>query len=228
MKNFITALSILSFGWVSGACAFETEWGAWQQLLLTGKLVDDRLWLVHLEQQTRIGSKANSTNMSLFRVGAGRAIFNSPWIGLIGYAYVPVFRPSLYENRLWQQLGRKWSFNETNKFQIRFRTEQRRFQRFPTWGHRGRVLVRFDHLFPKHKMRFVVWNELLINLNDVASRSNTQGTPRGIGQNRFFLGPGFDLSDQAYVEVGYLNVITNRKTPNLRQNLIWTAFNWGF
>jgi len=199
----------------------ENDWGAWQQVLLQGSVQKESPWILHIEEQLRVAANANSMNVALFRAGFGRK-FEGGWSVLGGVGYIPAFRPKLYEGRIWQQIGKKFIFEDASILSFRLRTEQRRLHGFGRWGNRIRFMGRFEKSFAESSIKAVIWDEVLMNVNDVGAR----GTPSGFGQNRAFIGPGFALTPNAFLEIGYLNVFTHRKIENLHQSLIWTAMTW--
>jgi hypothetical protein len=141
-----------------------------------------------------------------------------------GYANIGLFddipENRAMEHRAWQQ-GLFTVPLDALTVQIRPRLEQRVRDNQPGVALRARALVRVNATFrPDIPVIVATWTELFFHLNDVE-----WGPRGGFDQNRLFLGLGIKGPPGTRVEVGYLNVITERPVgPSIAHNMSFNLF----
>lgn len=204
---------------------FVEELG-WFQVVATGPIVGN--WRLFMEAQPRVGSDPaeGDTNLRtlIIRPAVGYQITEA-WSLWLGYAYVPSFNPSRYENRVFQQ-SLHTRFVGPFKMVNRTRFEERMIQDAGQPALRLRHMVWLAYPLP----RWPAWSlvaalEPFINLNTV-----TNGPVGGFDQNRVYLGVSRQIGEHVRVEVDYLNqfVLGHDGGDDVVRNggFLLIAYNW--
>ena len=160
-----------------------------------------RFWLdMHLR-------RSSSNIVHIARPGVGWS-FSPSVSAFAGYAWVPVLPDegdTVNEHRLWQQLIFKHSIGDLS-LQSRTRFEQRMSGAGDDIGFRVREFVRASWSAGQDGRRgLVVWDELFVGLNEP-----DWGAPKGLDQNRTFVGPFTAVGESMRLEMGYLLLWLNR------------------
>lgn len=147
----------------------------------------------------------------LTRPGVGFQV--TPWLSLwAGYAWTPTFldgNPDVVnEHRAWEQVLLQYETSFRLNLQSRTRLEQRFHENGPEVGHRLRQFVRVSwRPSAEVPVGALVSDELFVAFN-----ATPWGQPSGVDQNRFFVGPFFQLAPWARIEAGYMFVYLDRAT----------------
>lgn len=175
------------------------EGQVWTAFLSTAKPAGDtselRLWLdLHLRR-----AAGGLVHIARPAVGWSFSPSLSAWAG---YAWVPVVpdeADTVNEHRAWQQIIVKHGFANWS-LQSRTRFEQRFSGAGDDVGLRVREFVRASWTpGPAAGHGLVFWDEAFVGLN-----APDWGAPRGLDQNRLFLGPFAAIGDTMRLEMGYL------------------------
>ncbi len=159
-------------------------------------------WRLWIDGQGRFRDDATAADQALGRAGVGYQLNDrtSLWLGYANVATFPQGRVTNHENRIWQQVlltDKAW-FGDWSS---RTRLEQRFIDGVSPVEWRLRQFVRFSTPLPVPlPLSFVVWDEVFVRLN-----STTPSARFGFDQNRAFAGLGYKWSEQARVEIGYMN-----------------------
>ncbi len=178
---------------------------------LSSRLTRWRLW-TEVQNRFRDLAKDEDLDQLLVRSALGYEVAKelSVWLG---YGYIPVFTEAdkvVNEHRLWQQL--LWS-SELDRWSLTSRT--RLEQRFiegaeePAW--RYRQFVRLARPLTRQlPLSLVLWDEVFVHLSSASPTIQT-----GFDQNRIFAGLGWQVTQPARIEIGYLNQFID--TPRLNR-----------
>ncbi len=189
------------------------EFQLWAALLGTAAIAPAppsfALWL---DAHTRRGA-AGTTR--IVRPGVG--LEATPWLSLwAGYAWVPTStdatESTIHEQRAWQQGVLKHRFDAIGvALQARTRFEQRFSDQGDDVGFRLRQFVRANWQ-PRADvpLGMAAWDELFVGLT-----RPDWGAPRGIDQNRVFLGPFLQIASWSRLEAGYLLAYLDRDPNDL-------------
>ncbi len=178
---------------------------------LSSRLTRWRLW-TEVQNRFRDLAKDEDLDQLLVRSGLGYELAKdlSVWLG---YGYIPVFAEAgkvVNEHRLWQQL--LWS-SEFDRFSFtsRSRLEQRFIEGAGVTAWRYRQFVRLAHPLARPlPLSLVLWDEAFVHLNSASPTIQT-----GLDQNRIFAGLGWQVTQPARIEIGYLNQFID--TPSLNR-----------
>lgn len=198
------------------------EFESWHLFFIQKSL--DSNWSLYAELQPRFHYTGGATQGSdfrqlivrpalLYRVGASSATLG------IGYAWAP--SPSnvaAYDHRAWQQL--QWDGRgRLGHLILRTRFEQRTFVGIPGPSFRARQMIRWLTSFP---LGLAISDEFFINLDAKAA-----GSVRGWEQNRFFVGSHQRLSQNVWVEAGYLNAwVVRAHRDDRKVHALYTFLGW--
>lgn len=207
MKTIIIAL--LSFS-VNTASALETDGIFWQQYFWQGP----KQWKLrpYVEVQTRLGDQFSRVQHLLFRPAVLYALSDQTSVWL-GYGWTPTFNFNTTafgdEQRFWQQFTHTFHLTERSSLTTRTRIEERILPSATGVGLRLRELIRYHLAFDDEKIwQLVIWDELFWQLNTV-----TSSVIAGYNQNRVLIGAYIQLSQNLYLEAGYLSIITRQAPP---------------
>lgn len=178
-------------------------------------LDEQRRYQLYLEAQPRLGDDLERVATVQGRAALGYMVDESFGFHL-GYAWTPLFYDSQYhriyrdEHRIWQQVLYRYDLWNI-QWQHRVRQEQRFIAPNDEVGHRSRYQLRGSYrLTVSYDSGVTVWDEVMVNLNDVQNAA-----PSGYDRNRIFLGPYWQI-DNARYEVGYLGEHLKRFGSNER------------
>jgi len=204
----------------------EHLFGQWSALFVNGKFGKDSPWNYMFEANIRSSQYPKSFNNNGYdigsipiRLGFGYQLDkeNSVMLGyLYQYSQPPYAKKDINENRAWQQYQNVQDFKEDGKFQIRTRFEQRTLEEGYGTALRARQQIKYTYPIVKD-WAFVLSEELFVNCNTVS-----WGPVAGIDQNRFFIGPSYQINKDIRTEVGYQNVFINKDTVDDQMNHIFT------
>lgn len=192
----------------------EHLFGQWTTAFINGKFGKDSPWIYMGEAGIRSSQYPKSFNNSGYdigsvpiRVGFGYQINkeNSVMLGyLYQYSQPPYAKKDINENRAWEQYQYVNDFKEDGKLQLRTRFEQRTIEE--GYGTALRFRQQAKYMYPLAKdWAFVVSDEIFVNGNTVS-----WGPVAGFDQNRFFIGPSYQINKDIRTEVGYQNVFVNK------------------
>lgn len=182
-------------------------------------------WGFSLEGQLRFDNQLEQNLQNAIRIGG--IYFLSPKENITaGYALVHTFNSSAdkfyIENRFWEQyqLNKKWN-NSKNTMTHRFRLEQRWVEQSNSVNYQNRLrylnrnLFRITNLISsKEEIYAIVQDEVLLTLGDNKINS------KGIDQNRFLVGLGFNYNNNIRLELGYMNQFVTSTSGNYMMNHI--------
>lgn len=204
----------------------EHLFGQWSALFVNGKFGKNSPWNYMFEANIRSSQYPKSFNNNGYdigsipiRLGFGYQLDkeNSVMLGyLYQYSQPPYAKKDINENRAWQQYQNVQDFKEDGKFQIRTRFEQRTLEEGYGTALRARQQIKYTYPIVKD-WAFVLSEELFVNCNTVS-----WGPVAGIDQNRFFIGPSYQINKDIRTEVGYQNVFINKDTVDDQMNHIFT------
>lgn len=160
--------------------------------------------------------------------------FSAGYSYILSYPYgdqpIPIRTP---EHNVWEQVGLNHS-SEKVKFNHRFRVEHRfagnrvlndQSEYFiDGYGYQQRLRYRFTGKFPltKNGKFFAKWfDELFINLAD-------NFMPLGMDQNWLYLGFGFNFTERANIQLGYMNQLIKKGNLNLYESNHTLQFTIGY
>ncbi len=199
------------------ADAADEDFGAWFAVFANGKLpepLNNRRgsWRLWLDGSLRFGDDASRLSQGLIRAGAGYQL-SKAWTLWAGYAYIRTEQPyaaiPTNEQRIWEQAIWGGAFGRF-KLSSRTRLEQRFFSGGSETGWRLRESIKATQpLDSSDAWSLVVSDEIFVNLNDAKLTPKLTATA-GWDRNRFFFGPGLNLSGSLRAELGYLNQYTFR------------------
>lgn len=188
--------------------ATDNDIQTWNLVVATGRLLPDTKFKFWLEPQQRVSIDGSDFTQTILRPGIGYELTpaTSLWVG---YAWIYTEQPFsglvVKENRIWQQLLWKKSFNQID-FTNRLRLEERFFQPNTNTAWRLREFVKLAiPINQSPKLYLASTNELFFHLNNFNNRPN-----RGFDQNRFFIGLGYKFTKTLVGELGYLNQYIRR------------------
>ncbi len=196
----------------------DHDFGVWTMLLARGSfdsvspaLGDVRWWL---DIQPRF---TESADQFLVRPGLGYQLTDN-LSGWLGYAWVRTWLPQstrVDEHLVWQQL--LWTpRTEAFRFVVRPRLEQRFVETGSDTGWRLRQFVGASYPLPgEPRLALAAYDEIFFSLNDT-----DWGAQSGVSQNRLFAGLTWQLSEEATIGAGYLNLFLNRRTTDRMNHLI--------
>lgn len=197
--------------------AAEEDFRIWENITTIVKLGSIKpgldKWRLWIETQGRFRDNASAADQGLARGGLGYALTDKASVWL-GYAHVWTFpqgRDTNREDRIWQQvlLTDKAPFGDWSS---RTRLEQRFIEGLNPVEWRLRQFVRFSTpLGDGSPLSLVVWDEAFLRLN-----STSPSTRFGFDQNRAFAGLGYTFSEQARLDVGYMNQLIQSRTVTRR------------
>lgn len=198
---------------------------AWLNITANGPTADVN-WRWYLELQPRWRNEGRQFDQAIARTAVYFALNDqsSVWFGYAHVLSYPAGRPNVDEHRLWQQYLVQFEVAPTISLQSRTRLEQRWIENAQDTGYKLRQLFRLSGPTALHeKLKWVIYDEYFINLN-----STDYGARSGFDQNRLFLGGNWPLSDQAKLEMGYLNQRINGATTDAENHVLSSAINFSF
>lgn len=216
-KAGIAAVSALLLPFLVSAGASDTQlWGA---VAINGPVSDDSKLLLWFDGHARSRDNVSDLGVSIIRPALGWKVSSklSLWAG---YASVVARRengPNLRESRIWQQATYPIGEFLGGRLSGRTRLEQRFADLGDNTGWRIRQFVRFARPFEDTKYSFIAWNELFVDLNDV-----DWGPRAGYGQNRTFVGAGWQVAKNLRFEGGYLLNHINTAEPSNTTNHVFS------
>ena len=202
----------------------ENLFGQWTAAFINGKFGKDSPWNYMLEANIRSSQYPKSFNNNSYdigsvpiRLGFGYQIDKENSV-MLGYLYQfsqpPYAKKDINENRAWQQYMNVQDSKEYGKLQLRTRFEQRTIEEGYGTALRARQQVKYTYPFEKN-WAFVVSEELFVNCN-----TTSFGPVAGIDQNRFFIGPSYQINKDIRTEWGYQNVFVNKDLVDDQMNHI--------
>ncbi len=192
----------------------------WLQFSLTAPLVHpaDRPspWRLSLDSPERFANDSHQYAQGTWRGAIGYTL-TPHWSAWAGYGFSrtgePYTRTPYDEHRPFQQLAWKDQAG-TFSLQYRLRLEERLPDTGEDLGLRLRHQVRVSHPLPlAQPLSWLVWGEVFLNLN-----ATDYGARRGLDQYRVFAGLGWQWSEVARLEGGYLHHFTPRRGQPDRVN----------
>jgi Protein of unknown function (DUF2490) len=224
--------SVAMFSKAPTANSADEDFGAWFAVFANGKLPeplnDGRgSWRWWLDGALRFGDDASRLSQALIRGGVGYPLSDA-WTAWAGYAYIHTEAPYASiptdENRIWEQVVWNGAISRL-KVSSRTRLEQRFFVGGIDTGWRLRESVKLTRpLDSNDGWSLIVSDELFINLNNANLTPNSTATA-GLDRNRFFVGPGLDLTRSSRAEFGYMNQYTFRHNgPDKQDHILAVNF----
>lgn len=206
------ALAILIFCFTSlpAVSKVENDFQQWS-LMTVNKNLNDK-WSLYFELQNRLGQQARHENLFFIRPAVHYKLNKYSSIGQ-GYAWVPNFSGDrlLNENRLWQQIDYHNKINNYNFFAW-MRLEERFLEGTDSVSIRDRLRVGIKHpLFKLKTWKWIVFDELWINLNDVQN-----GPSIGIDESWIFTGVEKTFNKHVSANFGYMLNYLNRDIDQLQ------------
>ena len=201
---------------ISGNAFSQEEhlFGQWTALFVNGKFGKDSPWNYMFEANIRSSQYPKMFNNEGYdigsipiRLGFGYQLDkqNSVMLGyLYQYSQPPYAKTDVNENRAWEQYQNVNDFKEYGKLQLRSRFEQRTLEEGTGTALRARQQLKYMYPLVKD-WHFVVSEELFVNCNTVS-----WGPVAGVDQNRFFVGPSYQINSDFRTEFGYQNVFVNK------------------
>lgn len=204
---------VLFFTSSTFARAMEEDFGAWTGVFAQGKLSENWGW--SLENQVRLhsGWEFAAAQPESIEVRANRLLIRPAlrWLPRgdstlqfhLGYGWTPNFSPVRGEHRVWEQVQFQGGQAEDGWAWLqRLRLEQRHIELTRGLHHRARYMAKAQRYFgTSNALGASIWDEIFWNLNTLE-----RGPRSGLDQNRVFAGPVVQVSGQARIEWGYLNV----------------------
>jgi hypothetical protein len=197
----LLACSIVMSSVAPAAGLADDDFGAWFAVFANGKLPeplnDGRgSWRLWLDGALRFGDDASRFSQGLVRAGAGYRLSNA-WTAWAGYAYIrtepPYAATATTEQRIWEQVIWNGAIGRL-KLSSRTRLEQRFFSGGIETGWRLREFIKVTQpLDSRDAWSLVVSDEVFVNVNN-AKLTPTLTAMAGWDRNRFFFGPGLNLS----------------------------------
>ena len=195
----------------------DEDSGVWVAVFANGKLpkpLNDETgsWRLWLDAALRFGDDASRLSQAVLRAGTGYTLSKS-WTAWVGYAYIrteaPYAATPTDEQRIWEQAIWSGAIGQT-QVSSRTRLEQRFFSGGSDLGWRLREFVKLTwRMGSDNTWSLVGSDEIFVNLND-ATLTPTLAAMSGLDRNRFFVGPGVNISDSLRAEFGYMNQYTFR------------------
>ncbi|MDH3531423.1 MAG: DUF2490 domain-containing protein [Gammaproteobacteria bacterium] len=191
--------------WTTALSAENTA-GAWTTLTTTGNFQTEQgasAWHYWVDSQARYFDLGSGINQYLIRPAVGYE-FGSGLTAWVGYARFRTRNRSgnvADENRYWQQLS--WTAGRWygGRVSMRARLEQRSVSIGSDLGLVLRLATKYVRpVGPRSNTNLVMSLEPFVDL-----KSTDWGGDAGLGQNRFFVGLGWQLSDSFALEAGYMN-----------------------
>lgn len=213
LLNALIAVALTSLLPLVSASASDTQ--LWNAIAINGPVKDDSKLLLWFDGHARSRDNVSDLGVSIIRPALGWRV-NSKLSLWAGYASVVARNengPNLRENRIWQQATYPIGTFMGGRLSGRTRLEQRFADRGDDTGWRIRQFVRFARPFDDPKYSFIAWNELFVDLNDV-----DWGPRAGYGQNRTFVGAGWQVAKNLRLEGGYLLNHINSAGPSNTTN----------
>ncbi len=184
---------------VAPARAAEHEAKAW--LATSAKLNLNRDWALKVEAEGRFGDDLRRYTETQLKTLLSRKVGKDFTAGF-GYGHMISNienAPDTHENRLWQQLVWKPETGSDVTIALRARIEQRFFSTGDDVGWRARNEIKAT--LPVSESVYVYGSgESFFYLNDT-----DWGAESGLQRLRSRVGVGFDLTEAASVEAGYIN-----------------------
>lgn len=204
LLGLLLSLSLLACP-PSGVSAEQHETENWWIINATGAIGQKehpspfKYWL---EGQKRFNNDDSEDTQTLLRPGLGYTLNKelSIWLGY-AWLYTTInLRPSVTEQRIWQQL--LWIKNTPKlKFVARTRFEERFFDGNSKKGYRTRQLIKIAiPIKTTEYLDFATSDELFWNNGTYEGRIN-----KGFDQNRYFIGFDYHINKNSTVEMGYMN-----------------------
>ncbi|MEM6413677.1 MAG: DUF2490 domain-containing protein [Pseudomonadota bacterium] len=219
-RSFVVVCVITCFGTLVAASTpakAEDSFQLWSALFVNGPVKDDSNLLLWFDGHARSMDGVDGLGVSILRPGVGYRLSDN-LSGWVGYARVEARQdgaPDVIEDRIWQQATYNFGTVLGGRLSGRSRLEQRFFNTGSDTAWRWRQFFRYDRPFVDTPFRFVLWNETFIDLNDTDF-----GIESGFGQNRTFIGAGWQFSKPVRVEAGYLfNPISVPNAADLDVNI---------
>lgn len=205
-------------------------------LLRAGTIEDGRVWLTYtlqhpinemwkvtLQAQPYWRDEGHAYDQVTYRPGVYYR-FNQAWSLGAGYAYAlghPQSGNSTHEHRLWEDVIRNFSFDDSTQLSVRTRLEHRHTEHQEGALHGLREYIRWSTPL-NGTYQFVVADECYLNLND------GQNTDVGFDQNRLFFGVAAKIDSSFVVEVGYMNQYAKRSVPDVENHILSLSVNQTF
>lgn len=192
----------------------EHLFGQWTAAFINGKFGKESPWNYMFEANIRssefpnnLGGNGYDIGSVPIRLGFGYNIDkeNSIMLGyLYQYSQKPYAKQDVNENRAWQQYQNIQNFNEYGKLQLRTRFEQRTLEE--GYGTALRFRQQIKYTYPVNKeLGFAISEEAFVNCNSVS-----WGPISGFDQNRLFIGPYYQFTNDIKIEAGYQQVYVNK------------------
>jgi hypothetical protein len=175
-------------------CADE-DWQQWTTVKHQQPLGDR--WKLSLSGRGRIDDNISRRRDLMIRPAVEYRIGPRFDLGL-GFDHLHTYPPGKdAEDRFWQQANLKLK-QGNNAVEQRVRLEQRWIDTVGGIVHRGRYRFRIEHILKDTAWYIAASNELFYNLN-----SQGEGPPTGFEQDRIFVGAGYYVTDNFWIEGGY-------------------------
>jgi hypothetical protein len=208
----VSVIAAIFFGVVPSARAVISDHHLWVNFAASGPLLPDRLearpWRLALDTSNRFANDARKHAQGVLRFCFGYML-NAQWGAWAGYSYThsdtPWGRVPYSERAAVQYLT--WTDRAGDYLLAsRFRFDERVQSTGHDLGFRIREQFRVSHAIPGiQPLSWLVWDEVFLNLN-----ATDWGACRGLDQNRSFAGFGWQWSETARSEAGYLHHFTNK------------------
>lgn len=181
--------------------ATTNDFQSWNAIAFAGNADSSGDWQFWFDGHLRFKEDASQLGVSILRPGVGYRMSDdlTLWLG-VARITIDTEAGTLEEDRLWQQATYSLRSFLGGNVSARTRLEQRyRDEQGDDTGHRLRQFVRWAKPL-NDQWSIVIWDELFVALND------TQwGQASGFDQNRFYVGPAYQLNEQWRIEAGYMN-----------------------
>lgn len=187
--------------------------GQWTGININGSFWYESPWIYTFEAQIRSSEYPENGNITGYDIGSipislgvGYKSNNNSFI--IGYQYQyiqpPLARKDVNENTGFQQYANIQDFSSYGKVQLRTRLEERTLESYDGTAIRIRQQIKYNIPIDS-SFGFVISEECFFNFNTVS-----WGPDAGFDQNRFFIGPYFQVNKNIKLEIGYQNLFIDR------------------
>lgn len=200
---FILNVIIIIYPETNWANSVDHRGSSWDKLVVNGAFKKNSKWNYLLESELRLFLRDHhSFDQNINRAAIGYLWFPNTtlWLGY-DYIFKKPLEDLIYEQRIWEQILYKKTFENKNTFINRSRLEQRKEENQTgiAWRFRQQFALEipFNTKFP---VTTVIYDELFFNLN-----RPVWVTPYTVDQNRVFLGIRFPFVPSTQLTVGYLN-----------------------
>ena len=233
MKSIVRQIGIfvMTLFLMSEVVAKEvSDYQVWTPININYK-VNDKV-RAFLELQPRVGNDGSHLKTGIIRPAIGYAITPeiTLWAGYLMQASDNRYgNPDNYdiENRIWQGLTYKTTFNKQFIFEVRNRLEERFLDHNPNEQTRWRTRFRGEYLIDQTPLSVIASEEIFVNLHNNGYNKSIQ---EGFDQNRSYIGVGYRFAPEFQVETGYLKQYVGGYAGKANQNNdVWmTNFNVNF